>query len=75
MKKTTKLSRGHPISSYSIKMSIYDNETSNINPDLNPTAPQEPQTYRLNKLSETESFFLDEIKVRGKNAKKKEERI
>ena len=56
-------------------MSIYNNETSKIYPDLNPTAPQEPQTYRLNKLSETESFFLDEIKVRGKNAKTKEERI
>ena len=52
-------------------MSIYNNETSKIYPDLNPTAPQEPQTYRLNKLSEIESFFLDEIKVRGQNAKKK----
>ena len=29
-------------------MSVYDNETK-IHPDLNPTAPQEPQTYRLNK--------------------------
>ena len=29
-------------------MSIYDNETK-IYPDLNPTAPQEPQGYRLNK--------------------------
>ena len=29
-------------------MSIYDNETpSKIYPDLNPTAPQEPQTYRF----------------------------
>ena len=27
-------------------MSIYDNETE-IYPDLNLTAPQEPQTYRL----------------------------
>ena len=70
MKKTTKLSRGHSISSYSTKMSIYDNETSNIYPDLNPTAPQEPQTYRLNKLSETESFFLEKIKFRGQNTKK-----
>ena len=52
-------------------MSIYDNETSKIYPDLNPTARQEPQTYRLNKLSEIESFFLDEIKVHGQNAKKK----
>ena len=54
-------------------MSIYNNETSKIYLDLNPTAPQEPQTYRLNKLSEIESFFLDEIKVRGQNAKKKKQ--
>ena len=32
-------------------MSIYDNETK-IYPDLNTSAPQEPQSYRLNKLSE-----------------------
>ena len=32
-------------------MSIYDNETSKIYPDLNPTAPQEPQTYRLKKFT------------------------
>ena len=31
-------------------MSIYDNETiSKIYPDLNPMAPQEPETYRLKK--------------------------
>ena len=41
-------------------MSIYNNETK-IRPDLNPTAPQEPQTYRLNKLSEIEAYFLHEI--------------
>ena len=29
-------------------MNIYDNETtSKIYPDLNPTAPQKPQTYHL----------------------------
>ena len=43
-------------------MSIYDNETK-IYPDLNPTAAKEPQSYRFNKLSETEAFFLDEIEV------------
>ena len=32
-----------------------------IYPDLNPTAPQEPQSYQLNKLSGIEAFFLDEI--------------
>ena len=49
-------------------MSIYDNETK-IYPDLNPTAPQEPQSYRLNKLSKTEAFFLDEIETRRRDAK------
>ena len=28
-------------------VSIYDNETNKIDPDLNTTAPQEPQAYRL----------------------------
>ena len=51
-------------------MSIYDNETK-IYPDLNPTAPQEPQTYRLKKLTEIEAFFLDEIEARKREAKKK----
>ena len=50
-------------------MSIYDNETK-IYPDLNPSAPQEPQTYRLKKLTEIEAFFLDEIEVRERIAKK-----
>ena len=44
-------------------MSIYDNETNKIYPDLNPTAPQEPQTYRLKKLTEIEAYLLDEIEV------------
>ena len=50
-------------------MSIYNNE-SKIYPNLNPTAPQEPQTYRLKKLTEIEAFFLDEIEVRERIAKK-----
>ena len=50
-------------------MSIYDNDTK-IYPDLNPSAPQEPQTYRLKKLTEIEAFFLDEIEVREGIAKK-----
>ena len=50
-------------------MSVYNNETK-IYPDLNPTAPQEPQSYRLNKLSEIEAFFLDEIEVCEQIAKK-----
>ena len=51
-------------------MSIYDNDTK-IYPDLNPSAPQEPQTYRLKKLTEIEAFFLDEIEARKREAKKK----
>ena len=50
-------------------MSIYDNETK-IYPDLNPTAPQEPQTYRLKKLTEIEAYLLNEIEVRERIAKK-----
>ena len=50
-------------------MSIYNNETK-IYPDLNPTAPQEPQTYWLKKLTEIEAFFLDEIEVCERIAKK-----
>ena len=50
-------------------MSIYNNETK-IDPDLNPTAAQELQSYRLNKLSEIEAFFLNEIEVREQIAKK-----
>ena len=42
---------------------MYDNETK-IYPDLNPSTPQEAQTYQLNKFSEIEAFFLNEIKVR-----------
>ena len=52
-------------------MSIYDNETK-LYPDLNPTTPQvESQTYQLNKLSEIEAFFLEEIEARRRQAKKK----
>ena len=52
-------------------MSIYDNEkTSKIYPDLNPTAPQEPQIYRLKKLTEIEEYLLDGIEIRERIAKK-----
>ena len=50
-------------------MSIYGNETK-IYPDLNPTAPQEPQSYRLQKLTEIEACLLNEIEVRERTAKK-----
>ena len=50
-------------------MSIYDNDTK-VYPDLNPMAPQEPQIYRLKKLTEIEAYLLDEIEVRERIAKK-----
>ena len=45
-------------------MSLYDNGTSKIYPDLNPIAPPEPQAYRLKLLTEIEEYLLDEIEVR-----------
>ena len=51
-------------------MSIYDNDTSKFYPDLNPTAPQEPQSYRLKKLTEIEAYLLDKIEVPERLAKK-----
>ena len=51
-------------------MSIYDNEKiSKIYSDLNPTAPQEPQPYRLKRLYEIEAYLLDEIEVRERIVK------
>ena len=50
-------------------MSIYDHDTK-IYPNLNPPAPQEPQAYWLQKLTEIETFFVDEIEVRERIAKK-----
>ena len=50
-------------------MSIYDNEAK-IYPDLNPAAPQEPQSYHLNKLSKIEAYCLNEIEVLEQIAKK-----
>ena len=55
-------------------MSIYDNETK-IYPDLNPTGPQEPQTYRLKKLTEIEAHLLDEIEARRRQVKKRNDSI
>ena len=50
-------------------MSIDDNETK-IDPDLNPSAPQEPQTYRINELTEIEAYLLNEIEVCERISKK-----
>ena len=50
-------------------MGIYDNKTK-IYANLNPAAPQELQSYRFNKLSEIEAYFLNEIEAREQIAKK-----
>ena len=50
-------------------MNIYNNETK-IYPDLNPAALQEPQTYRLQKLTEIEPYLLNEIEDNRREAKK-----
>ena len=50
-------------------MRVYYNETK-IYPHLKHTAPQESQTYRLNKLSEIEAFFLNEIEKCEQKAKR-----
>ena len=52
-------------------MSIYDNE-SKIYPSLDPTAPpsENPQSYRLAKISEVEAYLLGEIDERDRLAKK-----
>ena len=52
-------------------MSVYDNETK-IYPDINSTAPQDPQLYHLNKLSEIEAYFLNETEVCEPISKKDE---
>ena len=46
-------------------MSIYDNEASKIYPDLNPTALQEPQEYRLEKLLKLRHLCLMKLKFVG----------
>ena len=71
MKITVQLSNRYSFSSYLIKaMSIYDNKASNIYPDLNPTVPQQSQTYRLKKLTEIEAYLLNKIQVRKRLTKK-----
>ena len=51
-------------------MSLCDNKTSKIYPDLSATAPQEPQGYIFKKFTEIEAYLLDEIEVRERPAKK-----
>lgn len=51
-------------------MSIYDNKTSKVNPDLKPTAPEEQHEYRLKKLMEIEAYLLDDNVVRERLVKR-----
>ena len=51
-------------------MSACENK-GKIYPDLNPTAPQEPQAHWLKKITEIEGYLLDEIEERRRQAKKK----
>ena len=50
-------------------MSIYNNKTK-IYPDLNPRAPQESQTDQLQKLTDIETYLLNEVEVHERIAKK-----
>ena len=43
-------------------MSIYDNETSKIYPDRNLAALEEPQAYRLKKLTQNKDICLTNLK-------------
>ena len=49
-------------------MSIYNNGTSKIYPDLTPTDLKQPQAYRLKKLTEIQAYLLVEIEVRKRLA-------
>ena len=55
-------------------MSLYNNE-SKIYTDLNPTALQEPQVYRLKKITNIETYLLDEVEERRRQAKKRNDSI
>ena len=50
-------------------MSIYNNDSSKIYPDLNPTTQEEPQAYHFKNLTEIEAYLLDETEVRKRLAK------
>ena len=50
-------------------MSIYDDNTGKIYPDLNLTAPQDPQAYPLEKLTQIEAYLLDKVDVCERLAK------
>ena len=51
-------------------MNIDNNETRKIYPDLNPTAPQESQTYGFKRLTENGAYLHDEIEVCGRVRKR-----
>ena len=50
-------------------MSVYNNETK-VYLDLNPTAPQEPQSYGLSKVSGIEGFILMKLMFMSELSKK-----
>ena len=55
-------------------MSVYDNKTSKIYPDLNPMASSQqevnPSNYRLAKISKIDAYFLNVSDKREKLAEK-----
>ena len=53
-------------------MSLYDNDTNKVFPDLNLTGLQQLQAYHLEKVIKVEGYFPDKIEVRKRIAKKKE---
>ena len=44
-------------------ISIYNNDTRKIYPDLNPTASQDPQTYHLKNLIKIDPYLLYQTEV------------
>ena len=74
MKRAMLSPKRHSISCYIVKaMSIYDNKTSKIYPDLNPTEllqkEKNPPDDRLVKITKVASYFME--KIWKKLAKKK----
>ena len=55
-------------------MSVYDNKTSKVYPDLNPMASSQqevnPSNYRLAKISKMDAYFLNVSDKREKLAEK-----
>ena len=54
-------------------MSLYDNDTNKVFPDLNLTGLQQLQAYHLEKVIKVEGYLPDKIEVRKRIAKKKKQ--